>query len=127
LLELGKSFHSLHQRSYWDRIWTLQEVVSAKLAIVYCGHASLRYNNLVKGLIRLCELELNGPPLTMLQMVSRHVLSNAQSLNSLLIAKDNMVNLLIAQLKAASEPKDKIFAVRDFFSRSFGCVNVDYD
>jgi len=37
-------------RSYWNRIWILQEVFSARKKTVYCGSNSISWNGLIKAI-----------------------------------------------------------------------------
>lgn len=44
---LRRSLESLFSRSYWERVWVVQEIFTAKKIHVFCGLASAKYNHVM--------------------------------------------------------------------------------
>ncbi|KAN0113319.1 HET domain containing protein [Hyaloscypha variabilis] len=109
----------LYRRPYWDRIWVVQEVISAKKATVMCGKYRidwLKFQTVQKYLWShhkrdLVRLEYEEPTLSGLSIGPKG--GNTMELPQPLSSSDPDINALLTTFwpKKASDPRDKIYAL----------------
>jgi hypothetical protein len=117
------SVRALFQRSWFHRLWVIQEVSNAKRAIVLCGNSTISWNvlatsatylmenDLTKYLDPLCDLACNS--VASIQQTRRHRTRDPL----FTVALDNTYG-------GCRDPKDKIFAL---MSISAGRDNFDWE
>jgi hypothetical protein len=111
------------RRSYWSRIWTLQEIASAESVriVLYCGDSH-------PVIYPLFHEALGGITSEMFKIhTSAHLLGwtkkYSESRESPL---STHARLMIALTKSATYPRDKIFAIRALFPDVLETIPVDY-
>jgi hypothetical protein len=58
--EQGKALSILSERSYWRRIWIIQEIFNANSIVVYCGEKSFEWEAFDNLYFKLKTLDLRG-------------------------------------------------------------------
>ena len=122
----GKSFKNLKgsvqdvgNRSYWSRMWTLQEVGLSRHAKLYCGFAKpvpLRFVRLTLDLFRSVQLS---------QASLFHMMMSLWTYPEQRPALSLLFNQILN--KVSSDPRDKVFAFKALYPASLGQVVVDYE
>ncbi|KAH7346936.1 heterokaryon incompatibility protein-domain-containing protein [Pyrenochaeta sp. MPI-SDFR-AT-0127] len=110
VMRIGKLFH----RSWWTRMWTLQEALAAGPgSMVLCGNKSASWEAVNRTLENLSVLDIFGTPNT-------HSLPNATILlyfNMIRVHRANGEKVILANLllstadRDASDPRDRIYAL----------------
>jgi hypothetical protein len=110
------------RRSYWSRIWTLQEVGSATSTriVLYCGDSH-------PVLLTLFYEVLGGITSNAFQVhTSAHGLAWTRKYSKSRETPSTHARLMIALTKSATYPRDKIFAIRALFPDVLETIPVDY-
>ena len=104
-------------RSWFDRVWPVQEVALCKSCIVMCGNAKMTWQELNTALSALYSLALPSDPYHKLHMHRKlqRVLWHYTRRHSM---KRKCTSLLLhARYQRASDPKDKICAFHGVFEK----------
>jgi hypothetical protein len=111
------------RRSYWSRIWTLQEIASAESGriVLYCGDSHpVLYPLFYEVLGGITSNIFNVLTSTHLLGWTRKYLESRKSRLS------THARLMVALTKSATYPRDKIFAIRALFPEVLETIPVDY-
>jgi hypothetical protein len=120
VLSKGDVVPALGQRPYWQRIWTLQEVADTS-ARIFCGDApSVKFDTLIDTALTCSRDAESTQKWLMTHFFFRTTL--CQHLDN----ADKMAKLILAQSKLATNPSDKIYAIRALDIGGFERVSVDY-
>jgi hypothetical protein len=114
------------QHLWWNRLWTVQELLLARKPVVYCGPYTILWSNMIRLWIRPYSspgahiLRKNFPRATLRmreETIWLHWLRGRteRNLHALLLATTD---------KAFAEPKDRIFALLG--ASSPGTISLDY-
>ncbi|KAH7121662.1 heterokaryon incompatibility protein-domain-containing protein [Dactylonectria macrodidyma] len=124
--QLYQLFTSFYSRQYWTRMWTLQEFAANKNTWLYCGRAppidafflhvfsSLRFDR--------------GSVCRILDHAKEPILLHQACISKAFQRASTMSELLLEILsKQSSEPRDKIYALKNVFPEVFADMVVDYE
>ena len=116
-------FSDLHKRSWFQRVWTLQEIALAKKALVICGKSTISWDTLVWAVDRLRNAENTLGTYDVVsamdsivsahQAVTRAILPRTETVDTLNPNPDRPVTTIVTRtlFKRATEDKDRIFGL----------------
>jgi hypothetical protein len=116
------SMFSVSNIPWFSRVWTVQEVAFARKPIAFCGRDTARFRDLSEMLL-LSLLEDFGSSGTLLrhktqQMLFRYYYSQWTTwISNVDVRRDLVHSMAAVASHGATEPKDKIFAVRGLLEK----------
>ncbi|KAK8083994.1 hypothetical protein PG996_002775 [Apiospora saccharicola] len=117
-----RGFKAIAERSWWERVWVVQEVVVANKVTVFYGSISVPWNLFCRAAEQLhksqqnCHLDSMYPYLTEGQPLSdfARLVSDIESTRMVWRSRTPLVALQLLRKfrsRKASDPKDKVFAL----------------
>ncbi|CAN9093587.1 unnamed protein product [Alternaria alternata] len=123
------SFKAMYERSWFQRIWTLQEVALAKDSLVICGDSKISWSLLVYAIDQLRAAENStgvygnfsefDSAISAHQIMVQCLLPGPQVRSTMNPNPDRPVTqlLMMSLLRRATEPKDHIFGLYSILQR----------
>ncbi|KAE9963257.1 hypothetical protein BLS_009485 [Venturia inaequalis] len=115
-----RAISAFAHRSYWSRIWIIQEVVLANKLTILCGPRSLESTTIQIWNVEYSAVILAVMPTRMIDVLGLRVKTRKRTLLDL---------LLYSYSHRASEPKDKVFGLLGLATKEDGTIPdyvIDY-
>jgi hypothetical protein len=125
---------SIFKRPWWSRSWTLQEIVLAPLVLFYLGRFAVGWNQFVAANLQI-QREAMRTSYSLCLDCTKSPFAIGNAIRSLAfyrkcIEEDRMVDLLDLVVshreRAATDPRDKVFAFMGMANYNAGDVRPDY-
>jgi hypothetical protein len=123
-----EAFVELCDRSYWHRLWIIQEVVLEKELEIHCGNSQLHWEELVKVCKNLSSIpELDGDP-PIFKKVRKNIVFHLIRLREARgMSKTTLRELLeTCEKSLCADPRDKIYGLLGLADDIRGPISADY-